>query len=400
MKERNCLEKKYQKISESSRAYKEYQEDRREFSSLHTQEEYVFGIDVLKERKLLDFLHFAPERQLVVWERLNKRMRDSREQLQALCNDPNSRGYVVELIEEAMESPCFHQEVGDYVRKNKVDVDSFGTIFDPHILSSDAYLEVLQLHVDRFRKKADAFKALLPRLTQRFKRRVYAAQLPVDRKIVEQRLRSTEVFLVDALKVSLEEEGKMGAFNEDVGVVCIAEQVPVSQVERVFTHEMLHALSGRTIISEAIPFGEILDRVVVTQRIGLRFQPKPPIMFRGDSQPEENFRWLSEAVTEHLALKLTNPSEGDYEDERLLFRLLTTCGDTDIPNHLFYAAYFENYKPHSTRIPAWKTLSRAINEAYAPGFLVKLDRFVKEYEVGAAARRMRDSDGWRAIWIA
>ena len=104
---------------------------------------------------------------------------------------------------------------------------------------------------------------------------------------------------------------------------------------------------------------------------------------------------LTETLTQEL---IQDESKGSYKDERALFQLLQKQGNSPIDQKVFLGAYFENYDPdlpYGERIPNWKKLYKAINEAYTPGFLVKLDDFVKVYGVEKAVEVMRYD--WKEI---
>ncbi len=78
--------------------------------------------------------------------------------------------------------------------------------------------------------------------------------------------------------------------------------------------------------------------------------------------------------------------------------MLKQNGKTQISRTFFLGAYFENYNPdlpYGERIPSWKRMCREINDAYEPGFLVKLDNYVKANGVNKAVVAMQEA--WHQI---
>ncbi len=114
------------------------------------------------------------------------------------------------------------------------------------------------------------------------------------------------------------------------------------------------------------------------------------------------FHWLNEAVTETVTLNLlSRENSASYVPERELLDLLLKKGGKKLPQQLFIDAYFESYdpeKPVDEHIPAWKKLYAEINEAYRPGFLLQLDKYIKRNDVKSAIKLMKLD--WETIqWV-
>jgi len=154
-------------------------------------------------------------------------------------------------------------------------------------------------------------------------------------------------------------------------------------MQHVFDHEMLHAISGSLFVTTPKHLGKFNNQ---KQRTGLKFDSL------GDTKTER-FRWLNEAVTETLALDMDKDLERDsapYKAERLLLTLLINGpaggdGTHKVDKTKFFQAYFENYEPKDSdevRLQHWKELTRSISASYYSGFLVKIDKLIKERGIG------------------
>lgn len=119
----------------------------------------------------------------------------------------------------------------------------------------------------------------------------------------------------------------------------------------------------------------------------------------------DRFRWLNEAITESLTLKLL---ENDllttlYAKEQELLSLFAKSGAVRLEDKVLQRPYFENYDPNAyPTVPAWKEFMRWTETAYRPRFLQDLDAFVDEEaskrlrtfsnKIGAAFRRIQNKD--------
>lgn len=142
------------------------------------------------------------------------------------------------------------------------------------------------------------------------------------------------------------------------------------QQERAFSHELVHAISGRT-EQMLIDQGEISGRR--GSRLGLDLHGFSPDAGRSSGS---RFGWLNEAVTESVNLQLLGHADSSsYRAERAILSKL----EERIPRMAFLEAYFEHYEPSAppeTRLQGWKQLSAAFAREYEPGFLTMLDKCV------------------------
>ena len=281
---------------------------------------------------------------------------------------------------------------------NATSVGSVEDLFDETKTPDDVYIDLITQHVEQYNDREQQFEAILPILRQSFQTRleraIHEGRIPqIVSEVANRRMGDLDIVLVDALSTHLDDY--TGAYNVDAEQIKIAEQTwddsgeesfldkifgkrPQSQdeeqevprtLEHVYTHEMLHFLAGRTILS-SVDIEQDFEGEIIHQRGGLRY-----------NTPNRRFQWLNEAVTEGLAVEfMGGKDKGIYRRERELLRLLQTKGKTELPEDLFIDAYFENYDPNilqKDRIPAWKKLQQAINKAYEPGFLVQIDNVVR-----------------------
>jgi hypothetical protein len=261
------------------------------------------------------------------------------------------------------------------------------------VLPDELHERLLRIHTENFKKKQAEFEKKLPRLLKSVRANLLTGiqkkQLPITKELIETRLSETTIRLQDALRAHLKE--LWGEYIPHTGNIYIAENVPDNYIKETLTHEVFHALSGRTAFLERYmdeenenepAFDGTFDSVA-HQRTGAGFYEDP-------FGSIERLGWLDEAITERLTMQLTKASTGSYPQERLLLDLLLSRGKHPVDPHFFVDAYFENYEPSNPeKVPAWKTMVFVITKSYRPGFLVEIDKIVQERGVGAAIKFMK-----------
>lgn len=204
------------------------------------------------------------------------------------------------------------------------------------------------------------------------------------------------------VRVSFFDKGSLKAVSIDAGGVTTPfsavmieldpssgdEDVLKEDLQHTYNHEMLHVVSGSLFLTTPRHLG-----IYNTEkyRRGLAFGP------RAEGEQVERFTWLNEAVTETLALQMDRDKDRDsapYKPERLLLSLLINgpAGNSEVKveRKKFSQAYFENYvaeKDADERLQNWKELVHSINEKYYPGFLVDIDKLIKEKGIGFVISR-------------
>ncbi|MBI3109556.1 hypothetical protein HYZ06_00765 [Candidatus Daviesbacteria bacterium] len=378
-------QRRFTKISEKSEAYRDHQEVR---DSIQDPIDYAFGADIASHRKNIGKL---PEFLQPRFEATQKRkLGRARAKLQSLAHHRRFERYLGEFIRESLLDNNLGLLANTLKGGGRPD---FKKVFDVKGIPNKILESMIIAHVQRFETQLNTFDTQIQAWNQQFKQQITekidGGAYPISPETLERRLRNTKVVLGDALRDDLTSD-RGGQFDVEKETAMIAQQELRRRGEKVYTHEMFHALSGRTLVAkqpEPTPysFGGVEFNA---QRIGLRFQ----------ADKMGRFRWLNEAVTEHLAQDLLSLSDSAYAPERELFRLLQQQGKTPIPEDLFIGAYFENYDPdlpYGERIPAWKKLYGAINDVYSPGFLVRLDNYVKANGVEKAVEVMKHD--WREM---
>jgi hypothetical protein len=256
----------------------------------------------------------------------------------------------------------------------------------PSLITGEMFVKMVEKHGENFEARSAEIESEIPSLkisfAEYFKKFAVAEGIEIPKDLIDERIDETEVFIVDPLISKMQEIG--GEYSE--GAIRIDGALKEEFLYIVFAHEMLHALSGRTVISKRLNsnFSESEEaeefdyenesrRTLKTQRVGFHFSANKPSRRR--------FFWLNEAITEELTHKIRPDVDyNSYLKERAFFEALRTCGKRKIPEVLFYNAYFENYNPnlpYGERIPHWKKLMQAIDGEYEPGFLVKMDKAIK-----------------------
>lgn len=330
--------------------------------------DFAFGYNVVRALKLIKFPEGSMQRQ-VAEKTLPRNMGSARHQLGEVMGSRRSGEYVDQMLEEAMGETADNSNLlFNYIAaKGRTDL-----AYEIDNIPDDVFQYILTNHVGRFRETLGEFQTAIPFFQDSFQRRFaqkIIARGFIDNETVQRRMAGTIVVLGDALRDDLTAD-RGGYFDSETDTVMIAQQDFENLGEHLYTHEMLHALSGRTLVLRTD--APLAYMEFEAQRIGFRFQ----------NVKQGRFRWLNEAITEELAIGLTGDKEDRiYKQERNLYKLLRTKGKMVIPEELFLAAYFENYDPSlppGERIPQWKKLYSAINEAYEPGFLVRLDKMIQK----------------------
>lgn len=307
------------------------------------------------------------------------------------------------FFEESVANPKIKEKFQEFVQREQ-DPDLFLEDEDDlhhnfARLPDDIFVEMLLNHVENFQGRWRTFEKNVPALKKDFHERMTTASkegiFSIDSTILEERIRDTKAELADALYASLEEY--YGAFKVDSNKVLLASHIVKKKnlTKKVFIHEMLHAVSGRTIIGSNLG-SKNYEVWVVTghQRVGTDFE--------GEFIAKPRFEWMNEAITERLTEKLADQKEKgkweSYKSEQRLLQLLQENGTQQIPDKVFFDAYFENLDPKAPpekRIPKWRELRKQINGAFDPGFLIRLDNYVSEQGVEAAVTQMEQD--WKKI---
>jgi len=244
-------------------------------------------------------------------------------------------------------------------------------------LDTEQITELIIFHNNNFEKSRKAFEEKAPAWKNEFIQKAQAAidsgQLPITRQQLEDRISLTNLDLGDGLGSPTSTTDRYGTFEDSTETAVIFQQtLREATGKKTFFHELTHAISGRAI--NILEPGQRYEGAGDNQRIGLRF------LYPGSSPARIGLHWLNEARTESLAAQIAEVGATAYPSERQLFSLLLTSGSQPLDQKLFDEAYIEDYDPSlapADRVPKWKAMYAAVNQAYAPGFLLKLDQYIK-----------------------
>jgi len=229
------------------------------------------------------------------------------------------------------------------------------------------YRKMLERHVECYSESEKELQEKLPEwelaFADRLNEQVNKWNLALTKEEIFKRLEKVEVMAGDYLTYSDFTEA-----DGDYHPASCTAVVPTGEIymikesgqsrddyrEYVYTHEMLHAVSGLTVMGGENSEGELAETQI--RRHGLH--------------AEGRFKWLNEAFTEFLALKLLGKEDSNsYKDERRELQLMI---DKGVPEELFAAAYFENLEPGKT--PRLKDLIKAVNQKCGIRYLQNLDK--------------------------
>ncbi len=274
----------------------------------------------------------------------------------------------------------------------------------PDRISNHTYDALIDWHGVSAREERLLWEAQLPALRENFLERLLTAldqeEVSIDVSKLRQRSMGTPVQFEDPW-----------FFPSQYHPVTATAHVRISEfpkrTEISFAHEMMHALSGRTMIET-----QSSDEAVVNQKLGFAFRRTQGRDFLKEISPPR-FQWLNEAITDYLTRWIRGSTTG-YEKEEELFSLLQKNGQKVVPRRLFLQAYFENYTPanqEGQRVSAWNQLSTALEEAYPSAklvaqkkggrtsILVAIDTFIIKRDDIPAVIEILETD-WRKLYNA
>ncbi|MBU3668407.1 MAG: hypothetical protein FGM57_00390 [Candidatus Taylorbacteria bacterium] len=220
--------------------------------------------------------------------------------------------------------------------------------------------------------------------------------LPISRERVSDLVARLEFNAVDLLNHP-ERAGRYRANTHEIDIVLDSsfptanswnpEDVEklVEQYTHTYLHEIVHAISGHTIlgVSEQDKLSSVVSSEEIgihknhVQKIGLLYMKGAPNNIAGYAGKEARFNWFNEAVTEYITRKVLSTDSAEspvYQSEVDFFELLKE--KTGLTDELILQAYFEDYVPSEQtgdKVPCWNLLKKQIDESLGPDGLVKLD---------------------------
>jgi hypothetical protein len=287
---------------------------------------------------------------------------------------------ILDLLEEGKSANPGDELLFEEAKKRVLNIYDYSQELNnvPDFISASlipdaVFIKMLDKHQESFEKRSQEIVSRFPGLKQSFatyfKEFVVQEGINISQDLIDERTGETQIMVIDRLLSAAQDY----AGKHEGGVISISSAISDEALAKVFAHEMMHVLGGRLVLRES---GQ---EVYKELREGLRFNKR-------------RFYWLNEAITETLADKIRPGEHSTYEAERRIFEILRISGKEEIPENLFYNAFFENYDPNvpeGERIPGWKKLWVATNEAHGQGFLIKVDEAVLNFGANITEKYLR-----------
>lgn len=323
-------------------------------------------------------------------QKLKERLAKELNAVAAMFSSPSRFDAIVNFFNGIYEDPRFRERLDSAFEQYQTLLkDSRYRVLLPRMideLPTDLFIEILEARKKRFEDQSAAFAEDLPGMKERFRQRIQEKvssgliTLPMER--VDTMLALNSFALEDDLRVEMEDKG--GMYDSGFHAVGVSSGLSVERREWVFTHECLHALSGRTVLARSVDYDAPEEKQlydVEIQRLGTRF---------GGSGKELDttvkFKWLNEAITQWLTEQLGDPEKRVYVDEKNMLHRL--CAK--VPRAMFIEAYFEDYDPDNPQpIPKWKALWNRVNQAFGQDHLLVLDEKYKAHQKQKADEKRR-----------
>ncbi len=294
-------------------------------------------------------------------ELINEHLNSLRERLRIKLQNPDEVSGAFTFFDEAAVIPELSLAIDQVMEKFPENNPSKGTflaaMFMNDTLDNSLFEPIIRNHLRIFQEKEKEFERYLPHTLADFRdsisEEIKNGDLPIDIETLEARMGETRVYLVDSLQAT---DHVGGDYSPYTGIIRIIDNEDKEKQYKVIFHEMVHVLSGRTLLkkNKLIPENKPLMSGIDIQRQGLTFETQ--------DVGQDKFRWLNEAVTEDIATSLSKIDTGAYNRER---KMLQELIDGGVPRELIYKAYFENYDVNAdVAIPAWKELTMSISEKF------------------------------------
>jgi len=210
-------------------------------------------------------------------------------------------------------------------------------------------------------------------LMPRIKKYLLKQDWGVDESVLDERIENLDIRIMDESMVELSEH--FGEYDDSTHTVWISNTIRHEDILPTLTHEILHALSGKS-ETKVQYFDEETTIDYEQKRSGFSMET---------SKNEEGFLdWFNEAITESLTHSIIGWSvypqaEAYVLEQNLLDELIETWG---LPKDKMHAAYFENYQIKERgqhRQQKMKDFFQSCNKEMGKGFLVGLQKIIDYY---------------------
>lgn len=262
------------------------------------------------------------------------------------------------------------------VRKFFATLQEGATMFDQKAISIPSSPEELKRYIDNYdegqlRCLIGVHARATTRLKERFESSVEQRKQDffdrakevlgevVSDDVLTHRLDRLKILFIDSVNNENTDYGG-GFIPEKEIVVITSTMIEKGQDGHAFTHELLHALSGRAIVAEASERGMEFSHT----KLGLSLRPM--------DRPNSQYDWLNEAMTETLTNVFHNlPTSGYYATERKALEVLCHGGATpdtfDIQDSPLWdsllRAYFEGLRENDSPTDGTPNLSAMFTQS-------------------------------------
>ncbi len=316
---------------------------------------------------------------------------------------------VFEFLVEALQTDGLGDKIRPYVFAERDDNNEFTVSCLLRILDKIPNAIFFEMIINRagiHEKKTSEFLSHEGKMRKMFLRNlgllVSTGVLQVNLAEVKNRLSKFSINLKDPLIIEFTQRKVDGDYIFSSGQtdslrdsINISSMVGFSEEKLVYTHEMFHAISGRT----SVLFGSIPDNTNLPDSSGILVQNKGVVLpdrtgFFTNDNKIGRFFWLNEATTQSLTL-LMFPKDlvnRCYVEEIELLETLLSGGGSLIPKRLLFDAYFvDNTDRNIQNTPeAMQRFYNVVDESYGvSGFLLKLDDYVSKNGVEKAIETLK-----------
>jgi hypothetical protein len=221
---------------------------------------------------------------------------------------------------------------------------------DPSELDSRVIESILRqrlfCNAEREELIAEKWEDIMQAVTAGINRGVDEGIIKRDSETVEKIFSKLEFGRYDPLFTGLDAPGM---HSTSLQAVEIASDTKIEALPHIVIHELLHSLSGTTILSEKKYTDDGEVNKVKNKKIGFSYIA---VDSKDEMKREKIFDWLNEGVTEEISMELSGMNVGGYVAERRKLKRLYELG---IDREIIYNAYFEDYNPDDPeRVPHWK----------------------------------------------
>lgn len=308
--------------------------------------------------------------------------------------DPKYRPAGVNFFAQGFRNPDIRHRLASVAKASEIPEHRD---IDVRTIPDDLFLDLVVNHASSEGAKLLSLREREPTYRRLFLKRaqelIAQGVFGADFSAVVNRVNEMTVLMRDVLQQDVAE--LLGEVDYPHSIIHLASYISRNQESPVYTHEMLHAISGRTIVLSSIQNTEIVEPGLV-KRTGRLDHFRSGFVQAAENgiRADMKWFWLNEGTTQDLTEEFLPEQKAEfYKQERGLIAQLRKRGRKILPKKLFYDAYFEDTpegRPNDR--PKWNQLNAAVDQAYGnPDFLRRLDDYVKKYGLEQAISVMKNN---------